>query len=70
MKNRSSLAIFTTILSVLVSFTLLPQIQAAPQVAPPPDGAIPGSRQRKDATPFSSSELALETQELVGIRYF
>jgi hypothetical protein len=42
MKNRSSLAIFTTILSVLVSFTLLPQIQAAPQVAPPPDGCYPG----------------------------
>jgi hypothetical protein len=42
MKNRSSLTIFTTILSVLGSFALLPQMQAAPQVAPPPDGCYPG----------------------------
>ena len=42
MKNRSSLTIFTMILSVFGSFALLPQIQAAPQVAPPPDGCYPG----------------------------
>jgi hypothetical protein len=42
MKNRSNLAIFTTILSVLACFAFLPQIKAAPQVAPPPDGCYPG----------------------------
>src|SRR6266487_7205200 len=42
MKNRSSLTILTTILSVFGSFALLPQMQAAPQVAPPPDGCYPG----------------------------
>ncbi len=30
------------ILSVLTCFALLPQMQAAPQVAPPPDGCYPG----------------------------
>ena len=38
MKNRSRLAIFTTILSVL-AFGLLPQLQA---VSPAPDGCYPG----------------------------
>src|SRR5437016_4529855 len=42
MKHRSSLTIFTMILSVLGSFALLPQIKAAPQVTPPPDGCYPG----------------------------
>ena len=42
MKNRSSLAIFTTILSVLTCFAFLTRMQAAPQVAPPPDGCYPG----------------------------
>jgi hypothetical protein len=41
MKNRRSLTIFTLILSVLASVALLPQMQAAPQVAPPPDGCYP-----------------------------
>jgi hypothetical protein len=41
MKNRNSLKIFTMILSV-ASLALLPQIKAAPQVAPPPDGCYPG----------------------------
>jgi hypothetical protein len=42
MKNRSTLTIFTTILSVLACLAFLPQIKAAPQVAPPPDGCYPG----------------------------
>ena len=42
MKNRSWLTIFTTILSVLACFGLLPQMQAAPDVSPPPDGCYPG----------------------------
>src|SRR5437879_13912284 len=41
MKNRS-LAIFTTLLSALTCFGLLSQMQAAPDVAPPPDGCYPG----------------------------
>src|SRR6266849_7500853 len=40
MKTR--LKIFTTILSVLASFAFLPQIQAAPDVVPGPDGCYPG----------------------------
>jgi hypothetical protein len=42
MKNRSSLTIFTTILSAVACFGLLPQMLAAPQVAPPADGCYPG----------------------------
>jgi hypothetical protein len=42
MKNRSSLTIFTTMLSVLASLALLPQMQAAPDVVPGPDGCYPG----------------------------
>src|SRR5439155_12096211 len=42
MKNRSSLTIFTITLSVLACLAFLPQIKAAPQVAPPPDGCYPG----------------------------
>src|SRR6266404_7026118 len=42
MKNRSSLTIFTTLLSVLACFGLLPQMQAAPDVVPAPDGCYPG----------------------------
>src|SRR6266487_3008057 len=42
MKNRSSITIFTTILSVLACFGLLPQMQAAPDVVPAPDGCYPG----------------------------
>src|SRR5437763_7453532 len=42
MKNRSSLKIFTTLLSALACFAFLPHMQAAPQVAPPPDGCYPG----------------------------
>ena len=41
MKNRS-LAIFTTLLSVLTCFAFLLQTQAAPDVAPPPDGCYSG----------------------------
>ena len=41
MKNRS-LAICTTILSVVTCFAFLSQMQAAPDVAPPPDGCYPG----------------------------
>jgi hypothetical protein len=41
MKNRSSLTIFTTILSVLVCFAFLPQTKAAPQIVPAPDGCYP-----------------------------
>jgi len=39
MKNRSSFKIFATILSVLACFVALPQMRAAPEVTPPPDGA-------------------------------
>jgi hypothetical protein len=42
MKNRSWLTLFTTILSVLACFGLLPQIQAAPDVVPAPDGCYSG----------------------------
>jgi hypothetical protein len=42
MKNRSSFKIFTTLLSVLACFASLPHLQAAPQVAPAPDGCYPG----------------------------
>jgi len=42
MKNRSSIEIFATILSVLACFGLLPQMQAAPDVVPAPDGCYPG----------------------------
>jgi hypothetical protein len=41
MKNRNSLTIFTTILSVLACFAFLPQTKAAPQVVPAPDGCYP-----------------------------
>jgi hypothetical protein len=41
MKNRNRLAIFTMILSALACLALLPQIKAAPQVVPPPDGCYP-----------------------------
>ena len=41
MKN-TRLKTMTMILSVLATFALLPQMQAAPQVAPPPDGCYPG----------------------------
>src|SRR5436853_5162675 len=43
MKNRS-LAILTTVLSVVTWFTFLPQTQATPDALPPPpsDGCYPG----------------------------
>ena len=43
MKNRS-LAILTTVLSVVTCFTFLPQTQATPDALPPPpsDGCYPG----------------------------
>jgi len=42
MKNRSSLTIFITILSVIGSFALLAEVKGAPEVTPPPDGCYPG----------------------------
>ncbi len=42
MKNRSSLAIFITIMSVICSLALLPEVKGAPEVTPPPDGCYPG----------------------------
>jgi hypothetical protein len=42
MKNRSSLAIFITILFVLTCFGLLTRMQAVPEVVPAPDGCYPG----------------------------
>src|SRR5438876_7655028 len=42
MKNRSSSTIFAMILSVLACFAFLPQMQAAPEVVPGPDGCYPG----------------------------
>jgi len=53
MKTR--LRIFTTILSVLACFVGLPEIKAAPQVAPPPDGCYPG---------FTTAEGCLALQNL------
>src|ERR1051325_9136822 len=42
MKNRSSITTFTTTLSVLACFGLLPQMHAAPDVVPAPDGCYSG----------------------------
>ncbi len=51
MTNCSSLTIFTTILSVIGSFALLPEVQGAP----PPDGCYPG---------FTTAEGCLALQNL------
>ncbi|MGC2625373.1 MAG: hypothetical protein WA269_00940 [Candidatus Udaeobacter sp.] len=53
MKTR--LKIFTTILSGFACFIGLPEIKAAPQVAPPPDGCYPG---------FTTAEGCLALQNL------
>ena len=53
MKNRFKIS--TTILSVLACFVGLPEIKAAPQVAPPPDGCYPG---------FTTAEGCLALQNL------
>ena len=54
MKN-SNLRIFTTMLSVIGSFALLPEVKAAPEVAPPPGrDAIRISRRLKDAMALST----------------
>ena len=53
MKTR--LKIFTTILSVLACFVGLPEIEAAPQITPPPDGCYPG---------FTTAEGCLALQNL------
>ena len=55
MKNRSSLTIFITILSVIGSFALLPEVKGAPEVAPPPDGCYRG---------FTTTEGCLALQSL------
>ena len=52
---KTPLKIFTTILSVLACFVSLPEIKAAPQVAPPPDGCYPG---------FTTAEGCLALQNL------
>src|SRR5712672_454286 len=70
MKNRSGITIFITILSVIGSFALLPEVKGTPEVAPPPDGCYPGLQQRKAAWPFKALPPALETQELAGVRSF
>src|SRR5882724_2910131 len=57
MNNCSSLTIFTTILSVIGSFALLPEVQGAPEVAPPPDGCYPG---------FTTAEGCLALQNLTA----
>jgi len=44
--------------------------QAVQAISPRPDGAIPHSRRRKDATLSLVSGGAKATQELVGIRFF
>ena len=41
MKNRSSLTLFITIMSVIGSLALLPEVKGAPEVAPAPDGCYP-----------------------------
>ncbi len=53
MKNRFKIS--TTILSMLACFVGLPEIKAAPQVAPPPDGCYPG---------FTTAEGCLALQNL------
>ena len=53
MKTR--LKIFTTMLSGLAWFVGLPEIKAAPQVVPPPDGCYPG---------FTTAEGCLALQKL------
>jgi hypothetical protein len=55
MKNRSSITTFITILSVIGSFALLPEVNAAPEVTPPPDGCYPG---------FTTAEGCLALQNL------
>jgi len=57
MKNRSSLTTFITILSVIGSFALLPEVKGAPDVAPPPDGCYPG---------FTTAEGCLALQSLTS----
>ncbi len=57
MKNRSSITIFITILSVIGSFALLPKVKGAPEVAPPPDGCYPG---------FTTAEGCLALQSLTS----
>jgi len=53
MKTRFK--IFTTILSVLACLVGLPEIEAAPQITPPPDGCYPG---------FTTAEGCLALQNL------
>src|SRR3954468_20711366 len=53
MKTRFK--VFTTILSVIACFVGLPEIKAASQVAPPPDGCYPG---------FTTAEGCLALQNL------
>jgi hypothetical protein len=55
MKTRSSLTKFITLLFVLACFTCLLEVNAAPQVAPPPDGCYPG---------FTTAEGCLALQNL------
>jgi hypothetical protein len=42
MRNRNMVTVLATMLSVLACFVFLPQMQAAPQVVPAPDGCYPG----------------------------
>ncbi len=42
MKNCCNLTILKPLLSVSACFVFLLELQAAPQVAPPPDGCYPG----------------------------
>src|SRR6476620_10441062 len=52
---KTDLKIFATIVSVLGCFVSLPEIKAASQVAPPPDGCYPG---------FTTAEGCLALQNL------
>jgi hypothetical protein len=63
MKNR--VTIFTTILSALASFALLPEAQA---VMLPPDGGYPGFNTAEGRKPFSALPTGMQTLELAGIR--
>src|SRR5205823_10562809 len=42
MKNRNIVTLLGATFSVFACLAFLPQMQAAPQVAPPPDGCYPG----------------------------
>jgi hypothetical protein len=49
MKNRNTIAVFTTIVLMLACFALFPEAQA---VVPPPDGGYPGGNTAEGQAAF------------------